>query len=55
MDDSIHRKCNTVGRLGMQIEAKIVDPHSKQILPMGETGELWCRGYLTMKGYWEDD
>lgn len=55
MDDPISLKCNTVGRIGAGVEGKIVDPNSGDTLPFGETGELWVRGYLTMKGYWEDE
>lgn len=55
MYDSIQKKCHTVGRIGYQVEAKIVDPVTEEILPRGETGELWTRGYLVMKGYWEDE
>ena len=55
MDDTIHQKCHSVGRIGYQVEGKIVDPETKEILPWGHTGELWTRGYLVMKGYWEDD
>lgn len=28
VDDNIHLKCHTVGRIGDHIEGKIVDPHS---------------------------
>lgn len=51
-DDPISKKCNSVGRIGMNVEGKIVDPHSGKILLHGEQGELYVRGYLVMKGYW---
>jgi long-subunit acyl-CoA synthetase (AMP-forming) len=36
------------------VEAKIVDRTSERILPRGEKGELYTRGYIVMKGYWGD-
>ncbi|CAE7288566.1 acsf2 [Symbiodinium sp. KB8] len=48
-------KCETVGRVIPHVEAKIVDPHTRRIVPRGVRGELMTRGYLVMKGYWNDD
>ena len=52
-EDDVEMSINTVGCLGDNIEAKIVDSNGK-IVPFGKSGELWIRGYLTMMGYWED-
>ncbi|CAA7396403.1 unnamed protein product [Spirodela intermedia] len=45
----------SVGRLGSNVEARIVDPVTGQSLPPGQRGELWLRGPTIMKGYLGDD
>jgi fatty-acyl-CoA synthase len=45
---------NTVGRPLPQTEIKIVNPHSGEILPRGEVGEICARGYGVMKDYFEN-
>ncbi|MBW5466722.1 AMP-binding protein [Brevibacillus formosus] len=51
-EDSLERKVSTVGRLHAEVEAKIIDPATGNILPPGVQGELCTRGYLVMKGYY---
>ncbi|MDC0759786.1 AMP-binding protein [Brevibacillus sp. AG] len=51
-EDSLERKVSTVGRLHAEVEAKIIDPATGDILPLGVQGELCTRGYLVMKGYY---
>ncbi|MED1800066.1 AMP-binding protein [Brevibacillus porteri] len=51
-EDSLERKVSTVGRLHAEVEAKIIDPATDDILPPGVQGELCTRGYLVMKGYY---
>ncbi|GEC89941.1 AMP-binding protein [Brevibacillus brevis] len=51
-EDSLERKVSTVGRLHAEVEAKIIDPATGDILPPGLQGELCTRGYLVMKGYY---
>ncbi|MFJ1705647.1 fatty acyl-AMP ligase [Kitasatospora sp. NPDC088346] len=34
------------------IEVRIVDPHTRQVLPDGEVGEIWLRGGSIAPGYW---
>lgn len=51
-DDSLERRTQTVGRTMPQLESKIVDPISGDVVPRGSTGELCTRGYAVMKGYW---
>ncbi|TKI55758.1 AMP-binding protein [Brevibacillus antibioticus] len=51
-EDSLERKVSTVGRLHAEVEAKIINPATGDILPPGVQGELCTRGYLVMKGYY---
>ena len=50
-DDSIERRVETVGRALDGIEVKIADDDHKTV-PVGEMGELACRGYNVMLGYY---
>ncbi|RVE59996.1 hypothetical protein OJAV_G00193860 [Oryzias javanicus] len=52
--DNMERKSETVGYVLDHIEAKIVDPSTEQLLPLGMTGEIMIRGYCVMLEYWED-
>jgi fatty-acyl-CoA synthase len=52
-DDSIELRVATVGRPLPGVEVKIVDPGTGAALGPGAQGELCCRGYLVMKGYYE--
>jgi len=51
-DDPIARRVETVGRALPGVDVKIVD-EDRQELPLGETGELACRGYNVMLGYYK--
>ena len=52
--DPLERRVSTVGRIQPHLEAKVVDI-SGAVLPVGQSGELWVRGYSVMRGYWGDD
>ena len=52
--DPLERRVSTVGRIQPHLEAKVVDSDG-EVVPVGEAGELWVRGYSVMKGYWGDD
>jgi len=54
IDDPIRKRVGTVGRAGPHVEIKIVGIDGV-VVPIGETGELCCRGYSVMRGYWGDD
>jgi fatty-acyl-CoA synthase len=54
VDDSIEKRVQTVGRAMPEIEVKIFDPETGQELPPGKPGEVCCRGYNVMKGYYND-
>ena len=51
-DDDLRRRTETVGRAMPHIDVKIVDPETGRILGPGEQGEVCCRGYSVMKGYY---
>ncbi len=52
-DDSLDKRVSTVGRVAPYLEVKIIDDNGR-VLPIGEKGELCCRGYAVMHGYWQD-
>ena len=52
-DDSIEVKCGTVGRALPGVEVSIRNPETGEECPNGVHGELCCRGYNTMKGYYK--
>lgn len=54
VDDSIDVKVGTVGRELPGIEVKIADPETGNELPVGTQGEVCCRGYNIMKGYYNN-
>ena len=51
-DDELHLRTSTVGRPTPHTEIKIIDPGTGETLPMNADGELCTRGYLVMRGYW---
>src|SRR5690606_26498671 len=53
VNDPIEKRVATVGRVHPHVEVRIVDEAGRDV-PVGETGELWTRGYSVMRGYWED-
>jgi fatty-acyl-CoA synthase len=53
-DDTLEHRCATVGQVMPHTEIKIVDPDSGRTKPRGEPGEFLARGYLVMRGYWDE-
>ncbi|NDJ90097.1 long-chain fatty acid--CoA ligase [Mycolicibacter senuensis] len=51
--DSIEAITTTVGRPAWGVEVRIVDDSGRDV-GAGVPGELLCRGYNVMRGYWED-
>jgi len=51
-DDTFELKSATVGVPMPHGEVKIIDPTTGEAVPCGERGELCCRGYLVMDGYY---
>jgi fatty-acyl-CoA synthase len=52
IDDSVELRVSTVGRAHPHVEARVVDPLTREVLPEGVAGELCIRGYLVMQEYW---
>lgn len=48
----LDKQVSTVGLVQPNLEVKIVDTQTGEVVPIGETGELLTRGYSVMKGYW---
>ena len=52
-DDPFELKAATVGIPLPHTEVKVIDPATWEIVPCGERGEICCRGYLVMQGYYK--
>jgi fatty-acyl-CoA synthase len=52
--DSLQVRVTSVGRALPHTEIKIVNPKTGAIVPHGMIGEICTRGYLVMKGYYND-
>jgi fatty-acyl-CoA synthase len=52
LDDPIDRRLNTVGTNLPHQEVKVVDPATREVLPIGQPGEVCFRGYHVMRGYY---
>ncbi|NLU39955.1 MAG: AMP-binding protein [Bacteroidales bacterium] len=53
-DDPMEKKVTTVGREFPMVEVKVAHPETGEELPVGEQGEMCCRGYNIMKGYYKN-
>ncbi len=53
VSDPIEVKVGTVGRELPGIEVRIIDPKTGAECGIGEAGELCCRGYNVMRGYYK--
>ena len=52
-DADLVERTQTVGRIMPETELRIVDPRTGEAVATGVDGELWARGYVVMKGYYE--
>jgi fatty-acyl-CoA synthase len=53
-DATVAQRSQTVGIVLPELEVTIVDPAGGSALAAGERGELCCRGYNVMKGYYNN-
>ena len=51
--DSIEDVVTSVGRAAWQVELRVVDAEGSEV-PRGTPGELLCRGWNVMQGYWQE-
>ncbi len=52
-DDDVEHKCETVGKKHPPVDVRVIDPVDGHICGVGEPGELCCKGYNVMKGYYK--
>jgi len=52
-DDPVEKKVSTVGTEFDGVEVKVLDPETGKESPIDVPGELCCRGYNVMKGYYK--
>lgn len=52
-DDSLEKRVSTVGQELPGIEVKIINPETGEECNVEEQGEICCRGYNVMKGYYK--
>jgi fatty-acyl-CoA synthase len=52
--DSFEKRCTTVGRDYPFVEVQVIDPETGEICPPGVQGEMCCRGFNVMKGYYNN-
>lgn len=52
--DTPNIRCTTVGKAYPSVEVKVANPETGEELKPGEQGELCCRGYNVMKGYYKN-
>jgi fatty-acyl-CoA synthase len=53
-DCCVADRSQTVGKVLPELEVKIVDPATGAVCATGQRGELCCRGYNVMKGYYNN-
>jgi fatty-acyl-CoA synthase len=52
--DPLERRVSTVGQPMPHTELKIVDPKTGKMVPRGTPGEICARGYMIMRGYYNN-
>jgi fatty-acyl-CoA synthase len=52
-DDPLEKQVETVGRPGPHLEIKLIAEDGNPV-PIDTPGEICCRGYSVMQGYWDE-
>ena len=56
LNDPLEKRLDSVGLLLPHVDAKVVsETEPRELLPVGEKGELVVSGYNVMSGYWGDE
>ncbi|MCQ2360170.1 MAG: AMP-binding protein [Paludibacteraceae bacterium] len=54
IDDTFEQRCTTVGRNYPFVDVKVLDPETGEECPVGVQGEMCCKGFNVMKGYYKN-
>lgn len=54
VEDPFEIRCTTVGRDFPFVEVRVIDPETGEECPVGVQGEMCCRGFNVMKGYYKN-
>ena len=54
IETPLEKRVATVGEVHPHLEIKVIDPETKEVVAIGETGEFCTKGYSVMHGYWDD-
>jgi fatty-acyl-CoA synthase len=55
VDDDLERRTGSIGCAHPNVEIKVVDPTTGDVVERGQPGEFCTRGYSVMLGYWNDE
>jgi fatty-acyl-CoA synthase len=54
LNDTFEQRCTTVGRDYPFVDVKVIDPETGEECPVGVQGEMCCKGFNVMKGYYKN-
>jgi fatty-acyl-CoA synthase len=54
LEDSFDVRCNTVGSDYPYVEVKVINPETGKECAVGEQGEMCCKGFNVMQGYYKN-
>ncbi len=54
LNDTFEQRCTTVGRDFPFVDVKVLDPETGEECPVGVQGEMCCKGFNVMKGYYKN-
>lgn len=54
VDDPVELRAETVGKSFPEVEVRVIDPSTNKPVSTDTVGEICCRGYNVMKGYYKE-